>query len=71
MVMKAADGISTDKPNKRGLQEFTGKKLRRRKQRVTDTRHGSGSLQPGRPPTNTSFNTPDTHRDRSYTVRVV
>jgi len=32
---------------------------------------GSGSLQPGRPPTNTSFNTPDTQRDRSNTVRVV
>ena len=32
---------------------------------------GSGSLQPGRPPTNTSFITPDTQRDRSNTVRVV
>jgi len=45
--------------------------LRNRKHRVTDTRHGSGSLQPGRPPTNTLFNTPDTERDRSNTVRVI
>jgi len=45
--------------------------LRNRKHRVTDTRHGGGSLQPGRPPTNTSFNTPYTQRDRSNTVRVV
>jgi len=45
--------------------------MQNRKHRVTDTRHGSGSLQPGRPPTNTLFNMPDTQRDRSNTVRVV
>jgi len=28
MVMKAADGISRDKPNKRELEEFTGKKCK-------------------------------------------
>jgi len=31
----------------------------------------SGSLQPGRPPTNTLFHMPDTQRDRSNTVQVV